>query len=216
MESFKLWLENSVELQVAHFLEKILNKAGHLSSLDSNSQPFSNYLAKIWPESRFPQNFPQGIAGMPVSFQELPDGTRAKSLHTNGKFSGMILNIKNLPADLDALKAAVHHEAEHIFHPGTSYQPGNIIAYMSNQGEIRAHAREMAKIYAQYFPNENFDIKKAQSLLPKLNQTHRNYFQVLSNPENWKQLSQNNGNQLNPYNKIISLVQTFLPQYQST
>ena len=67
---------------------------------------------------------------------------------------------------------------------------------MGNYGEMRAHAREMARAYAKHFPGQPFDLRKAQTLLdmPYFNQTHKNYFG-------------------SPNEDIIDNINEFLPQY---
>lgn len=241
--SFSNWLklvenEEQVELKVAQFLEKIIDNAGHVMMQDmqqGKAQGFNTYVRQFWPseaiENRLvlPQSFPEGVAGQPVDFKYSDRGNRAYSWHTQGNFAGFVINMtpfrqaktpEQLSQAIEALKAAVHHESEHIYNPGGDYQPGHdddkqTLEYMTKPGEIRAHAREMAWVYANKFPGEPFDLNKAIQLLelPYFNETHKNYFVKLADPRHWQELSQRYGLSQNPHQLIVQMVQQFLPQY---
>lgn len=185
--SFARWLNEheEVQVQVARYLEAMLDKMAK----DGNFHDFI-----------LPDNLPDGIAGQPVHFVNHPhQARRAMTLHRGGHFAGFVLNIGH--NDLDALKMAVHHEAEHIFHPGTQAN-GDALAYMADEGEIRGHAREIAKAYAQHFPGQPFDPDKARSL-PSLNQTHLNYLNRKSLERKAPEV----------YQRFLGYLNEFLPDY---
>lgn len=243
--TFTRWLklvenEQQTELQVARFLEGIIDNAAHAMQQDmKNGQAngFNTYIKQFWPPEAvqhrlvLPDNFPEGVAGQPVDFKYTTENTRAYCWHVDGKFSGFVINMtpfrkakspQELDQAVDALKAALHHECEHIYNPGDDYNPGEdddalhkTLEYLSNPGEIRAHAREIAWGYAKNFPGQPFDLQKAQSMLdqPYFNMSHKNYLVKLSDPRKWAELSQKYQLQQNPHTAILQVIQQILPQY---
>lgn len=213
MKNFRSWLEStqSLETQVAYFLENILAQAANLKKQDMANgvfKAFSHYASTVLPDGKLPDTFPSEVAGKSVAFQMLPSNKQADTLHRGGKFVGFSINIAGFenartPEEVDIalenLRSAMHHEAEHIFNRGKEYKQGQTqqqaLDYMNNPGEMKAHARQIAYQYAKYFPGQPFDIKKAQSILdrPGLNQTHKNYL-------------------LNQH-QIINLIPQYLQQY---
>lgn len=248
--SFAIWLKEqasqNVEIQVAKFLENILDQAAALKKQDmstGNSKSFSDYAEQVWPKEAIqrytlvlPGSLPPDVAGKKVQFKWQSSIHRATTLHYDGKFDGFVINVAPIdkattPEEIDSyisgLKSTMHHEAEHIFNPGSLYDTDadddhdakqrSAINYMSHPGELKAHARQMAYVYSQKFPGEPFDLKKAQSILnhPGFNQTHRNYFQNLSNPGVWDgHVAKYGLNQANPHDQIVSLMPQYLNQYQ--
>lgn len=244
--SFHYWLnlrENQqvVEIQVARFLEDILEKATARKKIDMHAgqpvQTYSNYVKQIWPKDAFqnsefvlPNIFPNDIAGRRVQFKLKSANNTANTIHNNGKFEGFIINIhpfdnanniEEIDNHLEKLKSAMHHEAEHIYNIGATYDSNNenkqqAMQYMSNPGEIRAHARQMAYLYAKHFPGEPFDLAKSQSILdnPGFTTTHKNYFSNFANPNIWQNMNKFGHNQPNPHEQIMSLMPQFLLQYQ--
>ena len=195
--SFKIWFESqSLEIQVAQFLENILARAANMKKQDMATgifKAFSHYTAAVLPHGSLPDNFPPDIAGKPVHFQILQNNKQADTLHSQGKFAGFEINTagfdqartpEEVDTALEALKSVVHHEVEHIYNVGKEYKQGQgqekAMQYMSDPGELKAHARQIAHQYAKNFPGQPFDIKKAQSILnqPGFTQTHKNYFQT--------------------------------------
>jgi hypothetical protein len=246
--SFASWVqlrENQqvVEIQVAKFLEDILEKATNLKKQDTQTQPFTTYVHQVWPKSAvdngefvLPGNFPPDIAGRRVQFKLKQGHNAADTIHNNGRFEGFVINVQpfdyaqsaeEVDQHLEKLKSAMHHEAEHIYNIGSEYDanehPGDekhrmAIQYMNNPGEIRAHARQMAYIYNKQFPGQPFDLEKAKSILshPGLTNTHKNYFKNFSKPEIWqKSVEKYDLKHPNPHDQIVSLVPQFLSQYQA-
>lgn len=230
MLKFRVWLENTAEVQVAHFLEDIIDKAVNLFKQSGNPTNILDYIRQVWPPEAkktrltFPATLPQGVAGKVVDFKRLDDQNRATCWHKDGQFIGFTVNIEpffkaksieEIDQYAESLKSAIHHECEHISNPGSHYQGNDVhqaMQYMGDDGEIRGHAREMARAYAKQFPNEPFDLTKAQTLLdmPNFNNTHKNYFRQLADPN----IAKKHGLQKNPHDDIIRIVQEMLPQYQ--
>lgn len=247
--NFKTWIflaesqQAHVEVQVGNFLTAMFEQAGSMFKLDrlhGERGDFTRYLMLVWPQDaqqngRFylPRQFPEGIAGKPVRFVKGDERAKSGAQHKpNGSFNGFVFNMAGFdeirnPEDIDkyvdALGYKAHHEAEHIYNPGTILNMGDSdqmragLHYMSNIGEIRAHAREMARAYAKHHPGEDFDLHKAQSLLqePQFNDTHRNYYQMLAEPGKWERYRRQYGLSFNPHDLVIQATRDFLPQYQN-
>jgi len=89
------------------------------------------------------------------------------------------------------LMQSMYHETEHIFNPGQELAGTDdiqeMISYLCNEGEIRAHAKEYAYRYVKEYPGEPFDLLKMQELALKLQAegkpNARNYFIVFADPE---------------------------------
>lgn len=250
--SFHHWLslqesQHIIEIQVARFLEDILDKATALKKRDMQvgqpNQTYTNYVRQVWPQDAvqngefvLPNIFPPDIAGQRVQFKLKLGHNAADTVHNNGKFEGFVINmypfnyaksIEDVDSHLATLKSAMHHEAEHIYNVGAEYDSNDwegddkhrmAMQYMSNPGEVRAHARQMAYLYAKHFPGEPFDLAKAQSILdkPGFTTTHKNYFSGFAKPEVWqKNVSRFGYNHANPHDQIMPLVPQFLAQYHS-
>jgi len=221
--SFTKWLslredlqQGQVELQVARFLEDILDKAAALKKQDLQAgqrQSFTAYVRQVWPQEfiqdtnfLMPNIFPPDIAGKPVQFKLKLGHNAGDTIHDQGVFDGFVFNMMpfnkaNSPEEVDnwlaALKSTVHHEAEHIYNVGGEYDSNDYqgddkhkmaMQYMNNPGELKAHARQMAYLYSQHFPGEPFDLAKAQTILDKpiFTNTMRNYFSSLAKPDVWQ------------------------------
>jgi hypothetical protein len=238
--SFRLWLENDrndqTELRVANFLEDAVEKASQAMLQDPQPKSFSHYMHQQWPPQAknnhglvLPDIFPNDIAGQPVDFKYFQGG-RAYAWHTNNAFAGFVINLTpfrrktstQLQDAAQALKSAVHHEAEHIYNPGDDYEVQEdedpvhkTLVYMSNSGEVRAHARELAWGYARNFPKQSFQLEKAQQMLdqPYFNETHKNYLVKLADPQKWQTLKTKYQLTHNPHEQVVALIQQFLPQY---
>lgn len=229
---FKSYIENSIELEIASFLESILDKAFNLYI--HGEKNFQKCIKSVWPKDGinkfdlvFPANFPPLVAGQPVVLVRAAKNQIAACMHSGNKFIGFKLNIGPIMVAqsteeaknwVDKLKYAVHHEAEHIQNIGTDYEAWDddnkeekikaTIKYLSHDGEIKAHAREFARIYSRFYPNQPLDISKAKQLLPNINQAHANYFSL---GEKWDQYQKYGFN--NPYEKYIQLIFHYLKDY---
>lgn len=248
MISFYKWLtvleSQNVEIQVAKFLENIISRAAQIKKDDLENGQLKqtlNYIKQVWPSQSFkgnrfifPPGLPQDIVGKTVHFYLKPSGNRADTLHDNGQFLGFNIDItgfnnaKNadeLDDYVNMIKSVIHHEVEHIYNVGDTYDPEDYdtdddrikgtFRYMSNLGELKAHARQMAYLYAQKFPGQKFDLEKAKTILndPAFNQTHRNYFDRLSQPTVWHKYSEKFPNMQNPFDAIMRYVPSFVDQY---
>ena len=214
--SFSNWLESqSLEIQVAQFLEDILVKSTNMKKQDMAQgvfKAFSHYVHAVFPEGKLPDNLPPEIAGKPVNFTVMQNSKHADTFHRQGQFVGFNINIaafdqaksdQEIDQALEAVRSTIHHEVEHIYNVGREYKQGQsqaaAVQYMSNPGELKAHARQIAHQYAKNFPGQPFDVKKAQLILnqPGFTQTHRNYFQS------------------SQFNQIFNLIPHYLAQYQT-
>jgi len=67
------------------------------------------------------------------------------------------------------VKSIVYHEVEHLIHVGSRVHNGNdklgsFARYLSNKGEIRAHASMFSVLYCEIFPMYKLDIDKLISI----------------------------------------------------
>ncbi|MEN9604355.1 MAG: hypothetical protein RJB39_40 [Candidatus Parcubacteria bacterium] len=72
---------------------------------------------------------------------------------------------------LESLIDSVYHEVEHIDNVGSPLQPETVaesIEYLSNLGEIQAHARQFASRYMREYPKEEFDLQRMIALIDKM------------------------------------------------
>jgi len=249
--SFKEWIVNRlvenqqvVEIKVADFLMEMIRKAGELLKRDIIAgqpvQRFGRYVRQVWPAqsctpnpSQFllPPQFPQGIANQYVKFNSNPDTTEvAEAHHYEGQFVGFALNMYRLNQaksinDVDdfmpGLEYSLHHECEHIFHPGTDYDSDDgvkgALDYMGHDGEVRGHARAVAKAYSVHHPGESLDVEKVQNMVygSHFNNTYRNYLHKFAHPVGWDEVNKKaGGNYQNPHGNIVKYIQNFLPRYQ--
>lgn len=236
----------AIEMQVAHFLEDILDRAVDLKKQDllqnKSLESSTSYIKKVWPSLAigpgskflFPETFPPDIAGKIVKFQLRRPESRAEVSHYNGSFIELSIDVtgfhqatttQQLDEYLDAIKPVLHHEVEHIYNVGDDFDSENYdthdekmqgtFNYMGNEGELKAHARQMAYLYVKHFPGEPFDLNKAKTFLdhPGLNQTHRNYFDRLSQPDVWQKYVKKFNYTKNPYDSIMALMPQYVDQY---
>ena len=229
---FKVYLEQSVELEAAMFMEKMLDKAFVLYL--NGEKNFQKCLRAVWPSDAvrsfdvtLPESLPNPVGGQPVLLVRSGPSQIASCMHNDDVFSGFKLNIgpivtaKSIDAAgewLEKLKNAVHHEAEHIHSPGTDYEAWedddkdqkikSTLKYLSHEGEIKAHAREFAVAYSRVYPHQSFDLDKAKAMLSKVNSTHQSYFSV---DEKWDQYKKYGFP--NPYPRYVQLIPQYLRDY---
>ena len=85
---------------------------------------------------------------------------------STGKVERININPNKIKSSSHSFKRSLHHELQHIVNKGASGTSGlkGTIKYLSNSGEIVAHAKEAAYDYVRLFPNEKyFSINKLTS-----------------------------------------------------
>jgi hypothetical protein len=190
----------SLSGQVASFLSNMIRQAYSQLKRDQARRPFIVYLKAVWPKDAqrgntllFPKELGHGIMGKPVQFAQINDPhVTASTQHNNGEFSGMTFNArlvdKNPDEGVKKLLSAVEHEVEHIFFPGQSHE--DPVDYLSDPGEMRAYAREIAEAYKKKYPGMRFLPRLAEMMVKEepFNQSHRNYLTGLKGSEIGKQM----------------------------
>jgi hypothetical protein len=190
----------SLSGQVAGFLTAMIRQAYQKLKADQARRPFIVYLKSVWPKDAqqgntllFPKELGHGIMGKPVQFTQINDPhIAAHTQHNNGEFAGMTFNArlvdKNPDEGIKKLLSAVEHEVEHIFHPGQSHE--DPMDYLSDPGEMRAYAREIAEAYKKKYPGMRFMPRLAEMMVQEkpFNQSHRNYLTQLKGSEIGKQM----------------------------
>lgn len=190
----------SLSGQVAGFLTNMIRQAYQQLKSDKAKRPFIVYLKNVWPKDAqkgnvltFPKELGHGIMGKPIQFTQINDPhITAHTNHQNGEFAGMTFNARLVDRNPDEgvkkLLSAVEHEVEHIFYPGQTHE--DPMEYMSDEGEMRAHAREIAEGYKKKYPNMQFFPRLAEMMVKEepFNQTHRNYLTGMKGSEIGKQM----------------------------
>ncbi len=130
--------------------------------------------------SKYKSIFPNLDDGFYITFR--PDVDANAELATlNDVVQYIAINSNNFN-DSVGVKRSIQHELQHILDTGTTKEEGaeGTINYLSNIGEIKAHAKEAAYYFHKTYPTEtNFDIEKIKSYDNK----YANYYNFLTNPE---------------------------------
>lgn len=124
--------------------------------------------------------FPQLADELEIQFKPDVDGN-AELATLGGVVSYIAISSKNF-ADPIGIKKSIQHELQHIVDFGTIQGDGveGIISYLTNDGEIKAHAKEAAYYFSKMFPGEkNFDIEKVK----EVGNNFKNYYNFLKDPE---------------------------------
>jgi hypothetical protein len=192
--------EEWIEQKIAYFIEDKFNQAIELFKKDLKSgskQKFIQYLKQVWKENEgvsfmLPKNmFPKNISQYPIKMQYGDN----EAYHENGTYVGMKLNPYGFDQitetnQINQIKSqlfqGVEHETEHIYNKGTSQEEGieGSIKYLLNQGEMAAHARQLAYIYIQNYPQDTtVNRQKLNTILPTLKPNYDNYVNQFADPE---------------------------------
>jgi enoyl-CoA hydratase/carnithine racemase len=194
--------QERVKEEVSKFLEDKFVQVAKLKkeSLEKGEETdVVELLKEVWPE-----NDGQSWQRKPVfSMPGLSENIRFKfdlSSDYDDANKIMTLDISRLrgartPVEVDnALDRVImdaYHEAEHIYNPGSDDAGEGVeetVAYLSDSGEIEAHARGFMYIYKREFPNQQFDIENAKVLATQLKEkgitpNYYNYLISFSDPE---------------------------------
>ncbi len=110
---------------------------------------------------------------------------------------------------LETTLIKIHHEIEHIKYPGIDEGEGieGTINYLTNPGEIRAHAVQFAFKYQRHFPNEPFTLERMQSICESNKEI--NYFIGFNNPIKQEQY-RSFGDLAKVHRQVVWLTKKFL------
>jgi len=163
-------------------------------------------MSKAWPENErgrdffLPKDrFPEHSA---IRFRIEPFASESETVKTNGVVNTISIGVKELQDSLlkrdDAavgqhlgrVAGSLNHEMTHLHHKGAEAGDGGVedaIRYLTNPGEMRAHAKDYAYTWSRTFPGQPFDAQKfVQEVMPKLVQSKQkkanNYFVAFADP----------------------------------
>ena len=112
--------------------------------------------------SEYKQVFPNLADDFYVAFRPDVDGN-AELGRLRGQVEYMAIGTKNF-SNPTQIKQSIHHELQHIIDEGSDASESGVegkINYLSNAGEVNAHAKEAAYYFHKTFPEEDqFDIEK--------------------------------------------------------
>ncbi len=95
--------------------------------------------------------------------------------------------IEELDEAFVSILESLYHEVEHVYNPGVELDDedvGGVIAYLCNDGEISAHARQFAFRYLQEYPGVQFEPERMTALAEHLGSAKmHNYFIAFADPQ---------------------------------
>lgn len=161
-------------------IELCKESADRKSNIDFKS--LQEKIKIIWPDfegQRNKPNFKIPKEMLPIDISEVVVIFETNSSES-GRFKGQIdirlplQHLMDAKSEQDIKNACSYilqtlfHEVEHIKFEGADLEsddPEDVFAYLSNPGEIRAHAKEYAFLYCSVYPNQEFDIDKMKEII---------------------------------------------------
>ena len=130
--------------------------------------------------SKFQEALPQLADDFYIHFMmdSGPDSSNAELRDIDGKITDLSLALKNFSNPMQ-IRQSIQHELQHIIDKGTDNKGGaeGVINYLSNQGEVRAHAKEAAyRLYKQGAAEVDFEEVKSWG------GKYANYYNFATNP----------------------------------
>ncbi|MBI4426961.1 MAG: hypothetical protein HY569_00535 [Candidatus Magasanikbacteria bacterium] len=160
-----------------------------------------------------------------LSVQQLHCITGQSSCNSNF-FNFISINTEPIDSediDADKLRKAmkrvavdITHEVEHCFYPGKDYTSGDkisLLKYLSNRGEMRAHAKGFARAYVDNFPSEKFDYGKLKALALQT-PAGQNYFGSFLDPKK-QQLYREYCDLQSLHDMMVALVRKFTEDFRA-
>ncbi|MBU0761920.1 MAG: hypothetical protein KKD39_02750, partial [Candidatus Altiarchaeota archaeon] len=140
------------------------------------------------------------------------------------------------------LSARLYHESTHIFHKGSSLEdaedaldikvPGfnqmdaplrsklSGVEYLSNPGEMMAHAAEYAYYYSIHHPGMPFNIEKMRETIPLMDKKTQNsatsYYSAMSNPEKQDEYAKYGFDLAKTHQEMIKLTGQYVHLFSGT
>ena len=130
--------------------------------------------------AKYKEVFPQLADELSIIFKPDVDGN-AELAVLGGIVSYIAISSTNFSDSL-GIKTSIQHELQHIISFGTTKEDGieGTINYLTNDGEIRAHAKEAAYYFHKMFPDEKlFDLEK----IKEEKNSFKNYYNFINSPE---------------------------------
>lgn len=125
-----------------------------------------------------------------------------------------------LKSSLARISGSLNHEITHLHHKGANDGDGSIgeiIKYLTNPGEIRAHAKDYSYMWASTFPGKKFDVQEfIQKVIPSMVESKqkkaKNYLVVFADPAKQSKYS-SFANISQAYNEIINIINGYVNWY---
>lgn len=240
---FRTWLEqdhdygsenDKLEHDIFRFVFGKMEQAAKLAS--DGSVKLYDAMSKVWPENERGRDFFLPKGQFPnhsgIRFRAEPFSSESETVKTNGVVNTISIGVKELQESLlkgDADSARQHlnriagslnHEITHLHHKGADEGDGgadDAIRYLTNPGEMRAHAKDYAYTWSRMFPGQPFDAQKfVQAVIPKLVQSKQrkanNYFVAFADPA--KQAKYKHVADVgNAYRQLVGMVSGYVDYY---
>ena len=170
---------------------------------------FRDAMMKVWPESEdgrgikfiLPKDRFPSLESLRIRLNSYKDESSVDS--SNGRVFAMYIGTASLQKSIEErnkaeverhlmrISGSLNHEMTHLHHRGADGDgetPEEAVRYMTNPGEIRAHAKDYAYTWAQNFPGQPFDAERfVREVIPTLVDSKKNkathYFVTFLNPE---------------------------------
>jgi hypothetical protein len=170
---------------------------------------FREAMMKVWPESEqgrgikfmLPKDRFPSLESLRIRVNSQKDESSADRI--NGKIEVIYVGTHSLQGAIEQknqdeinrhlrrISGSLNHEMTHLHHFGSDVgeeTPEDAVRYMTNTGELRAHAKDYAYTWSQDFPGEPFDAQKfAQKVIPTLVDSKKNkathYFVSFVDPQ---------------------------------
>lgn len=241
--NFRFWLEQEhdydseqdrLEHRMFQFVFGKIEQAAKIAS--DGSTKLQDAVARVWPENERGRNFFLPKAEFPdhsgIRFRVEPFASDSETVKTNGVVNTISIGVKELhesllKGDADAARqhlnriaGSLNHEITHLHHKGADEGDGgadDAIRYLTNPGEMRAHAKDYAYTWSRMFPGQPFDAQKfVQAVIPKLVQSKQrkanNYFVAFADPA--KQAKYKHVADVeNAYKRLIGMVSGYVDYY---
>lgn len=198
--------QDQLEHEAFEFVFEKIRKASELALQSPPSAnkgvAFKDAMMKVWPESEqgrgikfmLPKDRFPTLQDMRIRINSFQDESSADKI--NGKVDTIYVGTASLQdaiekkdqsgvkTHLRRIAGSLNHEMTHLHHHGSNAgeeTPDDFVRYMTNPGELRAHAKDYAYTWAQDFPGVQFDLRRFVSeviptLVPTKKQKATNYF----------------------------------------
>jgi hypothetical protein len=205
--------QDRLEHEAFGFVFDKLRRAAELAlgspTSTNKGSAFKDAMMRVWPESDqgrgikfiLPADKFPSLQDLRIRINSFQDESSADKI--NGKVDTIYVGTASLQdaiekKDQEGIKThlrriagSLNHEMTHLHHHGSNAgeeTPDDFVRYMTNPGELRAHAKDYAYTWAQDFPGVPFDPQRfvnevIPTLVPTKKQKATNYFVAFADPE---------------------------------
>ena len=241
---FKIWLENDhdydsnqdkIEHEAFEFVfnkikeaVNVANKA-NIKLLDAIKQIWTSENNKgikfILPQDKFPT-----LSSLRIRFNFVNDessverfGDSVETIYIGATSLQNAITSKDenlLKSSLARISGSLNHEMTHLHHKGANEGEGSIgeiIKYLTNPGEMRAHAKDYSYMWASTFPGKKFDVQEfIQKVIPSMVESKQkkaiNYLVAFADPAKQSKYS-SFANISQAYNEMINMINGYVNWY---